>query len=134
MSNNDSFFGSSYCNIEEEEIELFNSMKPYNHFLQYLINENLTKWFAKLKNEFEKPVIKCHFCRKETQRSFMARREFERSKFYTCSDDCKAKLKSRTKKERKDEYKKSSISEMLGKTKQWSGGPFKPSRASLPIG
>ena len=72
LGSNDSFFGSDRQNMQRE-IGLFNSMKQYDQYIQYVTSENLTKWFAKMKDDFEEPVVKCNACGTEFRNNPAAR-------------------------------------------------------------
>ena len=85
-------------------------MKIYQPYFQYLIYDRFIKWYDLLKEDFEEPVVKCNACGTEFKNNISARFIQDDQKFYACSGDCKAKLASRVKKEKKDKDKREAIS------------------------
>ena len=72
LGESDYFLGGDKQNMPRE-IGLFNSMKPYQPYLQYLVYDNLNKWFELMKEDFEEAVVKCSACGNEFRNNPAAR-------------------------------------------------------------
>jgi hypothetical protein len=84
------------------EIGIFNQIKPFQPYLKHLIYNKFLAWFDRMLSDFEDPVVTCGGCGVQFRNNPNARLFVEDQKFYACSGDCKAKIGSRVRKEKKE--------------------------------